>query len=365
MLHFEKRIFAQTPSEQGINSRANKLYSSIYSTSEVIIQNKDALYENSLRAVLPGEQHTTSYLLVVDRSHIHESKDFSSHVQAEMATTTSEQLTTVNSIPYNNNQIIYSTPTLGNYGHTVWQRKQSLSAGHDIYIWIYQEEPANPEYLLNTPCTVCKEQLSQSDIITSCNSPCCQSRTHSTCISESNANTRSKKQKSSKWKCPNCKLDDQTYPQQKFCGTQVADWFLYQLVRDNDVGGFLLQGVTHDFLYSQYFDSSTPVTLQERQFFTICRGSQLCFTLLKRLEQCTLSQLEIAQDYSPIFYIDNCKSTSRHACWFSTIDFLDDYLWEPLQPFPISDVPISTVARWGLAEGSIRPGRLFQQEEKH
>lgn len=56
----------------------NRLYSSIYSTRNIIMHNKDALYETSLRKPL-SEQHTKSYLLVIDGS-----QDFSSQVQAEI-----------------------------------------------------------------------------------------------------------------------------------------------------------------------------------------------------------------------------------------------------------------------------------------
>ena len=63
------------------------------------------------------------------------------------------------------------------------------------------------------------------------------------------------------WKCPDCTTDDETFPRQKFRGTPVKDWFLYQLIKENDDTGFFLKGVTHSFRYSDFFNKASEATL--------------------------------------------------------------------------------------------------------
>ena len=129
------------------------------SPKNIAIINKDALYENSLRELLP-ENKTQSYLLVVDGSHTHECQEFSSLVQTEMATHTMQQTPVSTDTNHQIHHTIFATPSLGNYGNMVCQKKRSLTRGDETLIWIYQEEPEFPQFPLNLPCTVCKQQFS-------------------------------------------------------------------------------------------------------------------------------------------------------------------------------------------------------------
>ena len=270
ILHSERRILVQTPFHQSINSKANRLYPSIFSTDNVIIVNKDALYETSLRTLLP-EQQIQSYLLVIDGSHVHETEDFSSKVQAQMASFTS--------LPppdnYGINQAIFANPTLGHYGHTVWQRKNGFTRGENTLIWIYQEEPAVPQYTQNLPCSICTQEFTGNAKIIQCTCSCCQCRAHQICYETSAPTTTNNKAVKTRktWRCPDCTLDDKTFPKKRFCGTPVKDWFLYQLVKNHNDTAYYLKGVSHTFQYSQFFEKNSAATCQERYLYKICRGS--------------------------------------------------------------------------------------------
>jgi hypothetical protein len=291
MLHQDRRIIAQTPSHQSINTKVNRLFASIYPIEEISIASKDALYENSLRQLLP-QQETHSYLLVVDGSHVHETQQFAAHVQNKFATYTNTVLTPPTNTRFRINHIIFANATLGNYGYTVVQKKQRLIAGTDNLIWIYQEEPEQPNYSLNLPCMLCGEECTSKQITLQCNSACCQSRKHQSCYQHHKAKRKANASSASKiaWKCTDCELDEKTHPRQRFRGTPVKDWFLYQLVRNCNDTGFILKGVTHSLPYSSFFSHNKTGTLQERHLYKICRGLQLCVKLLKRLDSQIFSQ---------------------------------------------------------------------------
>ena len=106
------------------------------------------------------------------------------------------------------------------------------------------------------------------------------------------------------WTCQNCQFDDDRFRYERFQSIPCADWFLYEMIRDTSTGGYALKGVTHQLSFQQYFHGNIPATLEERQLFKICRGYQLCSTLLKRLDTETLCAIVISEHYEPLFWID-------------------------------------------------------------
>ena len=159
-----------------------------------------------------------------------------------------------------------------------------------------------------------------------------------------------------KWKCTYCELDDKTHPSTRFRGTPLKDWFLYQLVRNCNSPGYFLKGVTHRLPYSSFFNDNKTGTPQERHLYKICRGSQLCVKLLKRLDSQILKQVTICEDYQPLFYLDNTTTRNREISWFPSLDFLDTYLWEPLHP---------ALTHTGSAHSEWFQTPLFPQGYKH
>lgn len=91
---------------------------------------------------------------------------------------TRQQSPTFTNPNYAINQAIFAISTLGNYGHTLLQRKNCFTRGDNNLIWICQEELEQPRYMLNLPCTVCAKQLDKNAAIVECRSPCCQYRAH-------------------------------------------------------------------------------------------------------------------------------------------------------------------------------------------
>ena len=172
LLHQERRIFAQTPTDiSAFNDKVNCLYRYI-STSDVPLCQRDPLYQNSLRKLSTDMPNSNNYLLVLDASHVFESQQYSTQVQTEMISQQNRPRNEVITYQRDINQHIATNPTIGNYGYAVLQEKQRLRLQGKNFIWIYEEQPQQPTYSLNLPCMYCQESFTKKQPPIDCSSPC-------------------------------------------------------------------------------------------------------------------------------------------------------------------------------------------------